>query len=175
MRSKSDSGSEKRRRLAIATMLGFTGSLVVVALVLLSAWPPVNEVEAGQSAEYRSLVPMAYALREERVFAGVVAALGAMENVAIETNDATSGVVEALRSHRLPLLSTRLTVRVAPNGEGGSIVHIKSATEHGGADFGQNARNIVELQRVLAHAIGSPQIPVSGVVQPEFAGSTDSR
>jgi hypothetical protein len=162
-------------RLAGRLLLAASGLLLVVGLLLVSMWPPVNRVEAGQSAEYPALMPMAYPLREERVFAGVLSALSDLSDVTIETSDPVTGVIQARRGNRFAFLAAQITVSVAPNGAGGSIVHVVSTTVGGRGDFGQNARNIGELQRVLTEEIGSPQASVGDVAQREFSGSPGDR
>lgn len=135
------------RRLARTAWWGL-GLPLVLAFVLLAIWPPLGVVETGQTPEYPDLQPVAYMLGQERVFAAVNEVVSAWPNARIELSDAATGRVEFVAASRWSRLTTRMQVRVESNGDGGSIVFVRSEST-GRGDLGQNARNVRRTLRVL--------------------------
>lgn len=146
------------RRLGIAAGAALTVALVV-ALGLMTAWPPINHVIAGQTAEYPDIQPVAWSQSQARVF-------NAVREVVAEANDWTevaasegSGTVEFEALSRTGWFVDDVTVRVEANGEGGSIVFSESQSRVGRSDFGQNARTLRRLYERLEANVGAPHTP----------------
>lgn len=146
------------RRLGIAFGVVLTIGLVV-ALGLMTAWPPINHVVAGQTAEYPDVQPVAWSQSQARVFNAVREVVDESAEWTEVSASADSGIVEFEALSRTRWFIDDVTVRVEANGEGGSIVFAESQSRLGRSDFGQNARTLRRLYARLEQNLGSPHVP----------------
>lgn len=162
MKSRSEEARRTRRTMAIrrarVTALRLVAGLgalgFVVVMALLSIWPPINDVTTGETAEYPDVQPRAYRFSQDRVTAAAAESIEALERFALVSVDEEAGVVVATADTRSGRWTDDITVRVEPNGDGGSIVFVRSASRVGRGDFGQNARNIEALQEAMDANLG---------------------
>jgi uncharacterized protein (DUF1499 family) len=143
----------QRHRSSVRAVLAATGRvlgavaavLFVSGFVLLSIWPPLNEVSTGETAAYPDLQPRDYRFSRERV-------LGAVHEVIVGwpawrevSTQGEVGVVVATVTSPFGRAVSDVTVRVQANGDGGAIVFVRSTGRRGPGDFGRNARNVRRL------------------------------
>jgi uncharacterized protein (DUF1499 family) len=132
--------------LVRALFLAFVGA----ALASIVAWPRLNEVETGRTPEYPDLQAREYGASLSKVFS---AAKGAVINlprwtlVGAGRGPASSEIKATARASILPL-KYAVTVRLSRRG-GRTIVSVRSRSEFGPWDFGQNARNIRQFLQAL--------------------------
>jgi uncharacterized protein (DUF1499 family) len=129
--------------------------LVLLVLVggaawAVTAWPRLNEVETGRTPEYPDLQVSTYSASPRRVSEATREALSRMPRwTVVGSGQGPAGtVVSAVHSTALFRFKDDVTVRIKREG-GQTIVSIHSRSRVGSWDFGQNARNIRELQAAL--------------------------
>lgn len=122
---------------------------VAAAVVLATAWPRINDVETGRTPEYPDLKPRDYAASEAAAFKQAKEAVGRLPGwrLAGAGSGPTGSEVQAVHATLLGF-KDNVTVRIQREG-GRTWVGIRSRSRVGSWDFGQNARNIRELQAEL--------------------------
>lgn len=150
----------RRRSLQRVARLGARALLVCVALgtvaamALLTAWPPINVVETGATPEYPDIQPRAWSMSRDRVYAGALEVVDALDTFTLVDHDAAAGIVRAEALSRTGWWIDDVEIRVEANGAGGTLVFVRSASRVGRADFGQNARNIRAVLDALDENLG---------------------
>ena len=119
------------------------------ALVLATTWPRINDVETGRTPEYPDLRPREYSASEAAVFKQAKDAVSRLPHwsLAGAGSGPTGSEVQAVHA-TLPGFKDNVTLRIRREA-GRSRVSIRSRSRVGSWDFGQNARNIRELQAEL--------------------------
>ena len=115
-----------------------------------TAWPRLSEVETGRTPEYPDLQVRTYSASPQRVTRAAREVLSGMPRwtVAGSGEGPAGSVVSAV--HTAPLLRFKDDVTVKIERKGGqTVVSVRSRSRLGWWDFGQNARNIRELQAAL--------------------------
>lgn len=146
-------------KLAGGVLTGLAVVSLVVFMALAMAWPPINRVETGQTAEYPDIQPVAWSLSQARVWNGVREVVAATEGWTEVGAHEGSGTVDFEAVSRTRLFVDDVQVRVEPNGEGGSVVFAVSASRVGRGDFGQNARTLRRLFGALHDNLGASTHP----------------
>jgi uncharacterized protein (DUF1499 family) len=126
-------------------------AVVVGAVLLVTAWPRINQVETGKTPEYPDLVPRDYGASVDSVVRGVKEVAGRLprwEIVGVGKGPLGSEI-QAVKT--LPLISAlKYDVSIRVHREGGrSHVTVRSRSRTEPWDFGQNARNVRELLGAL--------------------------
>jgi len=128
------------------TTLALVGLAAAGAVAACLAWPRINEVETGHTPEYPDLQPRTYAAGETRVGTAVKTVIGRLPRWRVI--GAASGPrgtdVQAEHASYLGIFKEDVTVRVRSQG-GRAQVSVRSRSQAGPWDFGQNARNIRDL------------------------------
>jgi len=125
-------------------------SVAIAAAAAFVTWPFLNVVETGRTPEYPDLQPRSYGAAPARVAEAVEGAIAALPNWELKGSGSGLGgfAVHAVRKTRLLRFSDDVTVRITESA-GGSEVNVRSASQVGKWDFGQNARNVRELLDAL--------------------------
>ncbi|MCB9507021.1 MAG: DUF1499 domain-containing protein [Myxococcales bacterium] len=146
----------RRSRYGRALRAAGVGVAVVVSLGFgaLAVWPPITAVETGQTPEAPDVKPQAFRLPKGRVLAAAAESIDGSPHMELGVVDEAAGTVTATARDPWTHARSTVDVRVEANGDGGSIVFVRSASVSGRADFGANARIIGELQRSMADNLG---------------------
>src|SRR5262245_20769986 len=125
-------------------------ALLAGLVVAFTTWPLVHDVETGKSPEYPDVRVMEYAAGPERVAKALDRALPCLprwEVVGFGHGQAGYSI-QAVHTTPIVKLQEEVNVRIWREGERTRVsVRSRSRTEL--PDFGQNARNIRELQAAL--------------------------
>jgi uncharacterized protein (DUF1499 family) len=115
------------------------------------AWPHVSDVETGRTPEYAELKPQRFAAPEAQVARATREAIESLPRFTLvgSASGPEGTVLQAIALTRLFRFKDDVTVRIRREDDK-SVVWIRSHSRIGKWDFGQNARNILELQRALA-------------------------
>jgi len=139
--------------LAILVTLSVTG-LLAAAII----WPVINEVETGMSAEYPEIQPQYYTTDPQRVFDETRASVDTLQGWTLVGEDATEYSLKAQRESSFFGFTNDISIRVEPVTEFVTRIHLKSASQIGKGDFGQNARNIRALLDALDARLGAVKL-----------------
>jgi uncharacterized protein (DUF1499 family) len=115
-----------------------------------TAWPRLNSVETGRTPEYPDLQPRSYAISPQRVGQALKNALRDRPGwTVVGSGEGPQGVV-VTTVHETPFLPFKcdVTARIRRRG-GRTVVSVRSRSQLGKWDFGQNARNVRELLAAL--------------------------
>lgn len=124
--------------------------LALAAVGLVFAWPRINDVETGKTRQYPTLQPRSYDVAPDHVYA-------VMREIATTTPGwkitghgfgPGSFSVQAVRTLRPLPLKYDVHVKISRQGPE-ARVSVRSTSRWGKWDFGQNARNIRALLRML--------------------------
>jgi uncharacterized protein (DUF1499 family) len=124
---------------------------VAAAVLLVTTWPRINQVETGKTPEYPDLRPRDYGANVGSVVKGVedvTSRLPRWEIVGIGKGPMGSEIQAVKTLPLLPALKYDVSIRVHRDG-GRSHVTVRSRSRTGPWDFGQNARNVRELLEAL--------------------------
>jgi hypothetical protein len=135
-------------------MLRSAVKILLLAAVIAGAWvytrwPRVNEVETGATPEYPDLKVRDYMASEDKVAKAARATVERlpMWKLMAQGKGPGGSELQAVTATRW-LMKTEVTIRVRREG-GRTRVHVKSRSQPGPADFGENARNIELFLREL--------------------------
>ncbi|AWV89598.1 DUF1499 domain-containing protein [Bradymonas sediminis] len=146
-----------KRRLFIALAI-LVASTVTALLVAAMIWPVINEVETGMSAEYPEIQPQYYTTDPQRVFEETRASVESLDAWTLVSQDAAQYRLKAQRETQVFGFIDDVSIRVEPVTEFVTRIHVKSASQIGKGDFGQNARNIKELFAALDARLGAVKL-----------------
>ena len=120
--------------------------LLAAAAWLLLAWPWLNDVETGRTPQYPDLQPREYSKPPAAIADAVRDALAALPRFEmVGSGSGPSGIaIQAVARTRVFRFRDDVTVRVTLE-KGHSLLSVRSRSQMGAIDFGQNARNIREL------------------------------
>jgi hypothetical protein len=131
-----------RSRIVLVAALLVFGALSV-------AFPRLNDVETGRTPEYPDLKVRDYRASVETVTRAIRTAGGRLSGWDLQGAGSGPKGAEIRFIHTtLPRLKYDVTVRILQNG-GRTRVSVRSQSEVGPWDFGQNARNIREFLGAL--------------------------
>lgn len=124
--------------------------LLAGGLGLVFAWPRINDVETGKTAVYPDLKPRTYDVAPGRVYALVreIAANSPGWKLSAHGFGPGSWSIQTVRAPRPLPLTYDVHVKITRHGSQ-AMVSVRSTSRWGKWDFGQNARNIRELLRLL--------------------------
>ncbi|MCA9640315.1 MAG: DUF1499 domain-containing protein [Polyangiaceae bacterium] len=117
-------------------------------LTPFSVWPIINDVATGETAQYPDIKPQRFNHPPEQVLEAAGGAVRSLPNWKVESQ--SDGELHAIRTTRLFRFKDDIWVRVSKTDDGWTKVWIRSKSRVGKGDFGQNARNIRELQAALS-------------------------
>jgi len=132
----------------IATLLVL--ALAVAAVVAVTRWPRINDVETGRTPEYPDLQVREYAQGEPAVLKAaqkVAETLPRFTFVAAGQGPG-GGEIQAVATTKMLKFQDDLTIRIRRQGAR-TRVSVRSHSRKGKWDFGQNARNIREFLAAL--------------------------
>ncbi len=122
--------------------------LIVAGLITSLIWPPINDVQTGQTPEYADLQPQHFNQPYYRVFDAALATAQALGwEVVVEDRDA--GEIHAVATTGLLRFKDDVTITIRREGEG-AVVKVRSRSRVGKSDLGTNARRIRYFQKELA-------------------------
>lgn len=128
--------------------------LVAGAVVAVTAWPRINDVETGRTPEYPDLKVREYAGSEEEVSKAVKDAVARLPRWDFVGAGKGPGGSEVQALHSTPVFRFKDDVTVRIRREGSKTrVSVRSRSRVGKWDFGQNARNVRELLAELDRAL----------------------
>lgn len=135
--------------------LGSLAAGGMIAALLVTRWPPINDVRTGATPEYPDLQPRRYDLPYARVRSAALATARGMpgwEVVAGEGEEADGqtapGEIRAVASVPLTPFKDDVTVRVTEE-SGQTVVNVRSRSRVGRGDLGVNARRVRAYLRAL--------------------------
>lgn len=143
------------KRILYMVAGGIAAVAIVAMLVTASIWPVLNEVETGATAQYADIQPHYYSTQPGPIYDEALAAIEEMEQWQRVDTHRSSFRIEAERTGPLFGFVDEVTIRVEPVTEFVSRVHVRSRTNYGHADFGQNARNIRQFLVEMDHRLES--------------------
>jgi uncharacterized protein (DUF1499 family) len=131
------------------------GWIAIIALVgtgvwAATAWPRINLVETGRTPEYPDLQDRTYAASPKRVGEAVKDALEDRPGWRVSGSGQGPGgvAVAAIHETRVFRFKDDVTVKIRRE-RGQTVVSVRSQSQVGEWDFGQNARNVRELLQAL--------------------------
>ncbi len=130
--------------VAVFALTHSAGSLTPAVTV----WPIINDVATGETPQYPDIQPQRFNHPPEKVLQAAAGAVGSLDHWTIESQ--TDDELHAIRTTRLLRFKDDIWLRVSQTGDGWTQVWIRSKSRVGKGDFGQNARNIRELQDALS-------------------------
>jgi len=120
--------------------------LVAGAVAAALAWPRINDVETGRTPEYPDLQVRTYSRDVATVARSVQRAVERLPRWTFVGAGQGPGGAEVRAIHKTLVLRFSDDVTVRVKGAGGrTTVSVRSKSQVGKWDFGQNARNIREL------------------------------
>ncbi|MEZ4370756.1 MAG: DUF1499 domain-containing protein [Polyangiaceae bacterium] len=134
--------------LIAGTVLAFVLTQGAGGLKPLSVWPIINDVATGETSEYPDIKPQRFNRPPEQVLEAAGGAVRSLPNWNVESQ--SDGELHAIRTTRLFRFKDDIWLRVSKTDDGWTEVWIRSKSRVGKGDFGQNARNIRELQAALS-------------------------
>jgi hypothetical protein len=130
------------KRLLLLALLG-------LAAAGYFAWPRLAAVETGRTAEYPDLQPRRYAAPVAKVAEATRATVEGLGWTFVASGSGPGGQeITAIAPVPVLHLRTMVAVRVRRE-EGRTVVSVRSRSEYGPLDFGQNARNVRALLAAL--------------------------
>lgn len=114
-------------------------------------WPILNDVATGDTPAYPDLQPQRFNQPQQRILDAAVQVMGSLKGWRVA--EQSESEVRAVRTTRLFRFKDDITLRVLPDGDDWFRVHVRSKSRVGKGDFGQNARNIRELQAALSQRL----------------------
>jgi uncharacterized protein (DUF1499 family) len=125
-------------------------AVVVGLVVVFTTWPLINDVETGKSPEYPDLRVKEYAASPDRVARALDRALAGLPGweVVGSGHGQASHSLRAVHTTPIVRLQEEVSVRIWREAEK-TRVTVRSTSRIGLPDFGQNARNVRELQAAL--------------------------
>jgi uncharacterized protein (DUF1499 family) len=145
------------RRSAAGGRVRFTGLLLVGAITAAgmwaaTAWPRLSDVETGRTPEYPDLKPRDYAAKPDEVAKAVEQILTRLPRWSLvgAGRGPLGSEVRAVHTTLVPKEDVIIRIRRV-----GARTHVsvRSSSQMGGWDFGQNARNIRELLAELDRSV----------------------
>jgi uncharacterized protein (DUF1499 family) len=130
--------------------LTFLIILVAATLMLFLAWPRINDVETGKTAAYPELKPRTYDAAPDRIYAlvrEISESTGGWKLTGHGFGPSSYSVQGTRAPHPWPFVYD-VHVKISRQGTP-TVVSVRSTSRWGRWDFGQNARNIRELYRLL--------------------------
>jgi uncharacterized protein (DUF1499 family) len=131
------------------------GLLITGALVAASIWPVIKDVETGMTPEYPEIQPQFYNADPGRIFDETLAAAKGLENWTVVSHDPQTRQIVAERRTRFMGFVDDILITVEPVTEFATQIRVRSTSRVGKGDFGQNARNILELFAEVDGRIGA--------------------
>jgi len=157
------------------TILGVAvGAVVTAVLVAASMWPVVDAVETGETPEYAELRPKYYTADPARVYDAARNSLEAIPRAQLRSTDRDSYRLKALRWSYLFGFEFEMTVRVEPVTDFVTRVRVRSESQFGPGDLGQNARNIRAFFRVLDERLGAVEFDPNQLQQRASPGDSSN-
>ena len=125
-------------------------AVIVAAVVLLTAWPRINDVETSQTSEYPELKDQSYVAREDQVVQAAKEAIASLSRwTFVGAGKGPGGSeIKAVATTKVLGFKDDVTIRIRWTG-GRTVVNVHSKSRTGKLDFGQNARNIQEFFEAL--------------------------
>jgi uncharacterized protein (DUF1499 family) len=130
-------------------------AVLVGAGLAVTAWPRINSVETGQTPEYPDLQPREYRQSEQAVAEAVRSAIEGLPRWRLVGSGRGPGGTAIHAVATTPVLGFEddVTIRIRRK-DGKTRLSVKSASQVGKWDFGQNARNIRKLLAALDERLG---------------------
>ena len=124
-------------------------ALVAGAVMAVTRWPRINQVETGRTPEYAELRPREFAAPEAAVAKAAKAAVASLPNWTLigEGQGRGGTAIQAIASRPSPL-KTEMTIAVRREG-GKTVVRTLARSTFGPWDFGQGARHIEDFHAAL--------------------------
>ena len=120
------------------------------ALAAVIAWPRLNDVETGRTPEYPDLQVRMYIAPLPSIFAASKRVVAELPNWTLIGAGSGPAGSEIKAKAGIPVLPLKYAVTIHIKREKGqTLVRVRSKSEFGRWDFGQNARNIRQFQRAL--------------------------
>ncbi len=124
------------------------GVLILVRLTVSMIWPTINDVTTGQTPQYADIQPQRFDRPPAQVFTATLAVAREMGWDVTET-DSVRGEIHAVATTRVFKFKDDVTIWIAPDRRG-TLVHVRSKSRVGLADYGTNARRIRKFQDLLS-------------------------
>jgi hypothetical protein len=130
--------------------------LVAVAIGLVFAFPRINNVETGKTPQYPDLKLRSYDVAPQKVYALLreIAETSPGWKLSGHGFGPGSWSVQAVRILNVPPSKYDVHVKITRQGAQ-ALVSVRSTSQWGKWDFGQNARNIREILRLLDEKLGA--------------------
>ena len=128
--------------------------IAVAAVVLLTSWPRIADVETSRTPEYPDLKDQSYVASETRVTEAAKEAIESLPRWSLVGSGKGPGgsEIQAVATTRWLRFKDDVTIRIRHTGGstgGRTVVSVRSRSRVGKLDFGQNARNIREFFEAL--------------------------
>lgn len=143
------------KRTVLTVLAVIVGLLVTAILVTASVWPVMNVVETGTTPQYPDVLPQYFSADPKRLYDEAERAVIALDGWTVAKPDSTAGRIEATRESWAFGFVDDVTITIVAETEFVSRINVRSASRVGKGDFGQNARNIRELQAELDRRLGA--------------------
>jgi hypothetical protein len=161
MTSRAPKKTRDWRRIARGALLTFAALValfVTAVLVMASAWPTLQRVEAGKSLAYPDLKPRTYQLGYDRVYDESLAAAKDQGGWVVTQESRATGQITA--EAQMPVTGWRHKVEVSVQKRSPFVSRVYAASEGHDApgDLGQNARNLRAYFEALDKRLGAARV-----------------
>lgn len=153
---------KRQKRLKIVRYTLFLPGMLIGAITGIGAmiWPPVSHVETGQTRQYEDIQPMFLRASSSQIVQALDAYVAEDGRFAYDTDrqqQRDGDVVELniVATPRSGIMRSDVQVSIRPSSSGHTVVNMRSTGSGPKTDFGQNARNIRNLQAAIRAGIGS--------------------
>ncbi len=141
------------KRKILTTLAVLVGLFVTATLVTASVWPVINVVETGKTRAYPDVLPQYFSADAKRLHGEAERAVIQLRGWHV-TSRGGDGPIEATHEGMLGMIED-VTITISAETEFVSRIDVRSASRVGRGDFGQNARNIRELQAEIDRRLGA--------------------
>ena|SRR5205809_5532580 len=130
--------------------------LALGAIWAATAWPRINDVQTGRTPEYPDLRVHEYAASPEKVAQAIKDVLGRLPGwTLVGAGQGSAGhAIQALHETGFFVLKEEITIQIRREGAR-TRVSVRSRSQTGPWDLGQNARNIRALLAALDAQVSS--------------------
>ncbi len=130
----------------------FIGLIIAAGAATTFIWPPINDVTTGRTPGYEDLKPQIFKAPPREIFEAAQTALDTIPRMKVIHADEERLRIEAEATTPRGHFTDDMTITIEEVSTGHQVL-IRSRSRIGTLDFGQNARNIRELQDAMSREV----------------------
>jgi uncharacterized protein (DUF1499 family) len=131
--------------------------LLAGGLAAFVAWPRLNDVETGRTPEYPDLQIHEYGLSSRHILSAAECTIAKLPRWTLIGSGSGPSGSQIRAETRIPIVSLKYAVTITiRRKKGRTFVSVRSCSQFGKWDFGQNARNIRTFMKALDEELFLP-------------------